>query len=142
MSCIFCEIINGRQDAYRIYEDTYTLAFLDIANDMDGHIIVIPKQHVSHLWELREEYLHALMDAVQAISLHCVEHCGYDGVNILHASGTSAGQSVPHVHFHLLPRKHTDGVDAWPTLPGAKKSLAQMQKELSMIQEEPSDDSL
>lgn len=76
MSCIFCEIINGRQEAYRIYEDAHTVAFLDIAKDMDGHIIVIPKQHAQYLWELEQENLHALMDAIQAISSHCVKNCG------------------------------------------------------------------
>ncbi|MBR6615028.1 MAG: HIT family protein, partial [Lachnospiraceae bacterium] len=54
------------------------------------------------------------MKTVKKISCHLTENCGYDGVNLLNASGTSAGQSVPHFHIHIIPRKNGDNIDAWP----------------------------
>ena len=51
------------------------------------------------------------------------DHCGYDGINLLNASDESAGQSVPHFHIHIIPRKRDDGIDAWPKFEGAKEDI-------------------
>ncbi|MBP1533725.1 MAG: HIT family protein [Ruminococcus sp.] len=63
------------------------------------------------------------MKAVKAVSKHLTEHCGYEGVNLLNASDESAGQSVPHLHIHIIPRKRNDGIDAWPGFEGAKQDI-------------------
>ena len=57
------------------------------------------------------------------MSQHLVSDCGYEGVNLLNASGECAGQSVPHFHIHIIPRKGGDGIDAWPEFAGAKEDL-------------------
>lgn len=112
--CIFCKIIKGDIPSYRIYEDEMTYAFLDIASDCEGHTLVIPKKHCTNVLDCDKEYLEATACAVQKIAKHYVEDCGYDGVNIVNASGEAAQQSVFHLHFHIYPRKKNDGVDLFP----------------------------
>lgn len=72
------------------------------------------------------------MDTVKKVSNHLVDKCGYEGVNLLNASGESAGQSVPHFHIHIIPRKKNDEIDAWSTFAGAKQELETVFKKVSM----------
>ena len=120
--CIFCKIIreNGIK---KVYEDDWTVAFMDIAKDVDGHIIAIPKKHVKNILDCDLDTLDKLLDCVKKVSNHLVDNCGYDGVNLLNASDESAGQSVPHFHIHIIPRKINDGIDAWPVFDGAKQDI-------------------
>lgn len=76
------------------------------------------RKHVKNILDCDTETLHHLMNTVQKVSQHCID-CGYDGVNLLNANDESAGQSVPHFHIHIIPRKHQDGIDAWPHFNGA-----------------------
>lgn len=129
--CIFCKIISNNS-IYKIYEDDWTVAFLDIAKDVDGHILVVPKKHVKNIMDCDRDTLCKVMDTVKRISNHLMEHCGYEGVNLLNASGESAGQSVPHLHIHLIPRKREDGIDAWPRFAGAKYELETVFEQIKM----------
>ena len=131
--CPFCKIARGELPCLKIYEDALTLAFLDIARDADGHILVIPKRHAGNLLDCDTDTLCAIARTVQTVSAHMTDHCGFDGINLLHASGESAGQSVPHLHVHLLPRKKGDGLDAWPALPGAKRDIRDVHNEITML---------
>lgn len=119
MSCVFCKIVNGEIPSLKIYEDKYTMVFMDVADDVDGHMVAIPKKHVKCILDCDAENLHHLMESVKKVANHCVDNCGYDGINLLNASDESAGQSVPHFHIHIIPRKNGDGVDAWPAFNGA-----------------------
>ena len=119
--CVFCKIIAGELPSLKVYEDHATLVIMDIANDVDGHMVAMPKKHVDSFLDCDKATLDRLMETVRGISTHCVEGCGYDGVNLLNASGESAGQSVPHFHIHIIPRKRGDGIDAWPRFDGAKE---------------------
>ena len=112
--CIFCKIIKGEIPSYKIYEDKYVYAFLDIACDSYGQTLVIPKKHCVNLLDCEDKYLEKTICAVKKIANHYVEDCGFEGVNILNASGESAQQSVFHLHFHIIPRKNGDGIDIWP----------------------------
>ena len=134
--CIFCKIAAGEAPCYKIYEDDAVLAFLDVAMDAPGHTLVIPKGHEDGLFTSAPEITGRLMEAVRIISRHYVEDCGYDGVNILNASGAAAQQSVPHLHFHILPRKEGDGLNAWPKLGYQETDLEAMRAKLTMIKEE------
>ena len=107
----------------KIYENDLTLAFMDIAKDVDGHILVVPKKHFRNILDCDEETLCAVMKTVKTVSNHLTDHCGYEGVNLLNASGESAGQSVSHLHIHIIPRKRNDGIDAWPGFEGAKEDI-------------------
>lgn len=112
--CIFCKIIKGEIPSCKIYEDDKVYAFLDIACDAVGHTLVIPKKHCTNVLDCDKQYLDAVIEAVQKISKHYVEDCGFEGVNIINASGESAQQSVFHLHFHIVPRKSNDGLNLWP----------------------------
>jgi len=130
--CIFCKIINGELPCYKIFENDCTLAFLDIGKEVDGHTIVIPKTHMVNILDCGDETLGHVMSAVKRISNHYVDHCGYTGVNLLNASGTDAEQSVPHLHFHIIPRKNDDGIHAWPDLKERENPLDDMYRLLKI----------
>lgn len=130
--CSFCKIAAGEVPSRKVFEDEHTLAFLDIAGDVDGHILVIPKKHVKNILDCDGETLERVMRTVKKVSDHLVENCGYDGVNLLNASGESAGQSVPHFHIHIIPRKTGDGIDTWPKFEGAKREIEEVFREIRM----------
>ena len=132
MGCVFCKIVNSDIPSMKVYEDEHTLVFMDIAKDVDGHMVAIPKKHVKCILDCDAETLGCLMTTVKKIANHCVENCGYDGVNLLNASDESAGQSVPHFHIHIIPRKHGDGIDAWPKFDGAKCEIEELFQKLSI----------
>ena len=130
MDCVFCKIVNGDIPSFRVYEDEHTLVFMDIAKDVDGHMVAIPKKHVKCIFDCDVETLSHLMATVKKVSNHCVDACGYDGVNLLNASDESAGQSVPHFHIHIIPRKRGDNIDAWPTFDGANYDIEEIFQKL------------
>lgn len=130
--CIFCKIAAGEIPCRKIYEDEKTLAFMDVANDVDGHILVIPKAHNKNILDCEPDVLNAVIRSVQKVSLHLTGRCGYDGVNLLNASDESAGQSVLHFHIHLIPRKQGDQIDAWPDFKGAKQDIDALYQRLKM----------
>ena len=130
--CIFCKIASGEIQGMRVYEDAETLALMDLAKDVDGHVLVIPKKHCKNILDCDAETLSAVMNTVKKVSLHLTEKCGYDGVNLLNASDESAGQSMPHFHIHIIPRRKNDGIDAWPTFAGAKEEIADVFERIRM----------
>ena len=132
-NCVFCKIISGEFSTRKIYEDEFTLAFLDISKDVDGHILVVPKKHVKNILDCDNETLARVFDTVKKVSNHLVKNCGYDGVNLLNANDESAGQTVFHLHIHIIPRKNGDGLDCYPKLPGAKFDLDEMLEKLKMM---------
>ena len=121
--CVFCKIISGEIPCMKVYEDEKTLAFMDVAKDVDGHMLVIPRKHCGNILDCDPETLAAVMRTVKAVSMHLTADCGYEGVNLLNASGKCAGQSVPHFHIHIIPRKRNDQIDAWPHFDGAKQDI-------------------
>lgn len=130
--CIFCKIVKGEMSSYKIYEDEFVYAFLDISNDANGHTLVVPKKHFVNILDCESETLKHVMSAVQKISKHYVDDCGASGVNILNASGKEAEQSVFHLHFHILPRFENDGLKVFPELRKNDATLAELQAKLKM----------
>ena len=94
--------------------------------------MVIPKKHVKNILDCDDLTLSQLMCTVKKVANHLKNNCGYDGVNLLNASDESAGQTVPHFHIHIIPRKRDDGVDAWPKFNGAKEELDETLARLKM----------
>ena len=130
--CVFCKIVAGEIPGMKVYEDEHTLVFMDIAGDVDGHMLAVPKKHVKNILDCDLENLTHMMAAVKRVSNHCVENCGYQGMNLLNASDESAGQSVPHFHIHMIPRKNDDEVDAWPKFEGAKCEIEEVWKKIRL----------
>lgn len=131
--CIFCKILKGELPSHKIYEDEYVYAFLDISCDCYGHTLVIPKKHCENVLDCDSVSLVHILPAIQKISRHFVEDCGFSGVNVLNASGKSAEQSVFHLHFHIIPRKDGDGIESWPFHDKHDFDLAEICQKLTMI---------
>ena len=114
MDCIFCKIIKGELPCYKIYEDKNVLAFLDIMPVSDGHILVIPKKHYANIEDIPAEELCNLIKAVKKIGKALKDGLGVAGYNLQLNNNLIAGQTVPHIHFHIIPRKQSDGLKLWP----------------------------
>ena len=108
-SCIFCRLVRGEIPSTRIYEDEHVLAFLDIGPIIKGHTLVIPKAHHDPLTALPADLLARVMQVVQRVAAAQLSGLGADGVNVHQSNGAAAGQVVPHVHFHVIPRFADDG---------------------------------
>ena len=102
--CVFCAISAGEIPSFKVYEDESFLAYLDINPCSTGHTLVIPKKHVRNLSEADDETLFSLIVRVRRIAGHIKDALGADGFNILQNNGEAAGQSVHHLHFHIVPR--------------------------------------
>lgn len=122
--CIFCKIIKGEIPSKKVYEDEKTYVFMDIAKDVDGHMLVIPKEHCVNILDAPKETLHCVMETVQKVSNHLVNDCGYDGINTFNCNNECASQSVFHFHMHIVPRNNGVKVAGWPpAFEGAKEDL-------------------
>ena len=107
--CIFCKIIDGELPSTKLYEDDNVLCFLDINPINPGHALVIPKVHSEFLSEMSPDYAHPMWEAGRKISAalrNADIKC--EGINFLLADGSAAGQEVPHVHLHVIPRFQND----------------------------------
>ena len=114
MTCIFCEVIEGKRPAMNVYEDDDVLAFLDIMPVNKGHTLVVPKKHFINLYDLPEDELAKVMTAVKKIALAVKKGVQADGINIGMNNGLAAGQMIFHAHLHVIPRFKDDGLRHWP----------------------------
>ena len=102
---IFAMILRGEAPAYKIYEDADVLAFLDIFPQSRGHVLVIPKaSQARNILEVEPEVFGKLMSAVQRLTRVIVDELQPDGVQIAQFNGAPAGQTVYHIHVHIIPR--------------------------------------
>jgi histidine triad (HIT) family protein len=107
--CIFCKLVAGELPCTKIFEDDDTLAFLDIGPIIKGHTLVIPKTHHDPITATPPLVLQKLILVVQTVARAQMAGLHADGVNVTQANGRAAGQVVPHLHFHVIPRFATDG---------------------------------
>lgn len=108
---IFAKIISGEIPAHKVYEDEKTLAFLDIKPNVDGHTLVIHKVPFTNIFDAPEKELQELIVTVKKVAKLLKEKLNCVGMNIVANNGEVAGQVVPHMHFHLIPRFTDDGID-------------------------------
>ena len=102
MDCIFCKIINGEIPSNKVYEDDTVFAFRDIEPQAPTHILIIPKQHIKSAAEI-DERNSAVVAHIFEVAAKIAEQEGLDdGFRIVNNCGDSAGQSVKHLHFHLM----------------------------------------
>jgi histidine triad (HIT) family protein len=113
-SCIFCAIVAGEAPAYRLYDDERTLAFLDINPWGAGHTLVVPKTHAQDLFDVADEDLDAVMTTVRHLAPRLRDAVGAAGLALAQLNGADAGQSVFHLHVHLIPRLPGEGLPAGP----------------------------
>ena len=113
-NCIFCKIVSGELPSYKVYENKYTLAFLDINPVGLGHVLVISKKHYPSIEDTPEEELCEIIKTVKKVGKALKQGLGVEGYNVLKNNDPVAGQIIPHNHFHLIPRKEGDGLHLWP----------------------------
>jgi histidine triad (HIT) family protein len=104
MDCIFCDIVNRKEQAEILFENERVLAFLDIRPVNYGHTLVIPKKHFNNFLDLPQDYLQELISVTQMLSSAIKDGLKSDGFNVIINNGAAAGQTVYHFHFHIIPR--------------------------------------
>ncbi len=110
--CIFCDIIDHKIPSSVVYEDDKVLAILDISQVTYGHTLVMPKKHVRNIIEADEETVTDCIKAAKKLAAQIVTNTKANGVNVLTNCGEAAGQSVDHLHFHIIPRyDENDAID-------------------------------
>ncbi len=102
--CIFCKIINKEIPSNIVYEDDQVLAILDLAQTTKGHTLVMPKKHYADITEIPDDELAYLMKVVKSLAQKITTNLGASGFNILVNTKEVAGQSVMHLHVHIIPR--------------------------------------
>ncbi len=130
--CIICKLVSNDLPSWIVYEDEKVICFLPLEVEAFGHTIIAPKPHYADLFSVPIECLNGLFAVIQKVALHYQTALGATGINLLHASGVSAGQSVPHLHFHLIPRFGEDGLDAWPIFPKTQQDKDELLKKLQL----------
>lgn len=109
-SCIFCKIANGEIPSKTVYEDTRFRVILDISPASKGHAIILVKNHAANVFELAEEDAAAIYVVAKKVATAMQKVLKCDGVNILQNNGEVAGQTVFHLHMHVIPRYKDDKV--------------------------------
>jgi len=118
--CIFCKIVQNELPSVKVYEDERVLGFMDINPLNDGHVLVIPKRHAETIFEIDPDELRAVVDVAQKIALAIKKALNPDGLVVIQLNQKAAGQVVPHLHIHLIPRWENDGlpIARWEPMPG------------------------
>lgn len=111
--CIFCKIVKGEISSQKVYEDDKSFAFLDITPVNPGHTLVVPKKHSLNILDAAEADVCALMSAIHKITPKVLKAVGAEAFNLGVNNGSVAGQVVPHLHFHIMPRFADDGHRLW-----------------------------
>ena len=107
-NCVFCAIAAGEIPSFKVYEDDLVLAYLDINPFAEGHTLVILKEHSTGILDTSPETLREIIVRVQKVAARLKDTLPCDGFNILQNNGPAAGQTVPHLHFHIVPRLGSD----------------------------------
>ena len=103
---VFAKILRGDLPSVKVFEDDQTLAFMDVMPSTDGHVLVIAKEPAETLQDLSVDGASALIRTVQKVSAAVKKGLGVPGFMLMQLNGEAAGQSVPHIHFHIFPRVH------------------------------------
>ena len=103
--CIFCKIVAGEIPSNKIYEDETVIAFRDIHPQAPVHFLVVPKEHIKSAAEINSTNSGVIAHCFEVISKLAVQEKLDDGFRVINNCGENAGQTVPHIHFHVLAGK-------------------------------------
>ena len=132
--CIFCKIAAGQLPSSKVYEDADTIAFMDIGPVVKGHILVIPKLHYDPITSTPDSVLQKLIVVAKKIAVAQMDGLKADGINISQANGSVAGQIIPHIHFHVIPRFANDR-HSWNWIPKKYESPDEMHQLAGKVQQ-------
>ena len=130
--CIFCAIAAGEIPSFKVYEDDLVLAYLDINPFSKGHTLVIPKTHSKGLLDTDDRILAEIIVRVKKVAAHVAAKLGCDGFNIVQNNGAAAGQTVNHVHFHIVPRWAGDKASTFENHPGDMEALKALAEKIRL----------
>ncbi len=108
--CVFCKIVAGEIPSHNVLTTEAARAFLDVGPLADGHLLLIPTEHYERLEEMPTEVAAEVCGLLPRLGRALLQVTGSPGYNVLQNNGAVAGQVVPHVHFHLIPRVEGDGL--------------------------------
>lgn len=131
MDCLFCKIVVGAIPNYTVYQDDNVLAFLDIHPCAKGHTVVIPKKHYESLQDISESQMQKIQAGLHLAVRRIDMALQPDGMNIGINERSAAGQAVPHVHWHIIPRWEGDGGGSMHSIiraPQAEGTVAEVAK--------------
>ncbi|MBT3985860.1 MAG: HIT family protein [Candidatus Pacebacteria bacterium] len=135
--CLFCKIIKGKHDCTKIWEDDHTFVFLSVSPAVPegGHTLVIPKKHYELISDMPAVEYNSLMRTVRKFSKAVMKFS--EGMNIVQNNKKIAGQTVPHVHFHLIPRFSDDKVEFnyWHQPKLSKKKMERVAEQIKELME-------
>ena len=124
--CVFCRIMAKQIPATVVHEDEHTLAFMDIGQVNPGHVLVALKKHAENIFALDEAQAAAVFRAAAKVARAIRGAFEPQGLSVYQANGTAAGQTVFHLHIHLVPRYEGDGMAlAWPVKNPPREKLAE-----------------
>ena len=130
-ACIFCKIVAGQIPCFKLHEDETTIAFMDINPVNPGHALAVAKGHWPTVDVIPADVLGNVARTAQRIARAVFKELKPNGVNLLQANGEGAGQSVPHLHIHIMPRRANDGVVLnWEPRAGDMKEIESVYKRL------------
>ena len=123
--CIFCKIAAGEIPSATVYEDDDFRAILDLGPAAKGHTLVIPKSHSDNLLSVEPDTAAKALKVISKTANAIKEALGCDGINVVQNNGEAAGQTVMHLHFHIIPRYRNDSVNiGWQPMKPSNEELA------------------
>ena len=126
-NCLFCDIANGIHECTKVHETPNSLAFFGRYPANKYHTIVITKKHYADLFDVPLDELQEMMASIKYIIGIYREKLGITDIQLINSSGIDAQQSVPHIHFHIVPRFSKDGQDIkWQTKPELHEHFEQL----------------
>ena len=133
--CIFCKLANGDIPTNSIYEDNDFKVILDADPATKGHALILPKNHFANLIEADDDVLVKALPLAKKIAKNMMDKLGCAGVNIVQNNGEAAGQTVHHLHIHVIPRYEDDPdktICGWSHQKFTDEEIAEVVKKLSM----------
>ncbi|MBR2409604.1 MAG: HIT family protein [Lachnospiraceae bacterium] len=115
-NCIFCKILRNEIPSSTVYEDDKFRAIMDIGPVAKGHVILLAKEHTANLLEADDSLLSAALPTVKKVAKAVKKTMKCDGINVLQNNGEVAGQTIFHLHIHVIPRNKEDGVKLPPPM--------------------------
>lgn len=122
----FARILRGELPSIRVYEDEATIAIMDIMPQADGHVLVIPKEPAVEIFELSAEAAAACIRTTQRVATAVKAALDVPGIMIAQFNGSAAGQTVPHVHFHIIPRREGEPLRMHGRVPADAERLREI----------------
>ncbi len=137
-ACVFCRIVARQIPASIVHEDAQTIAFMDLGQVNPGHVLVALKAHAENVYALDDEQAAAVFRSVARLARAIRDVFAPPGLSVYQANGPSAGQTVFHLHVHLVPRYDDDGMSlTWPVKNPPRAVLEEAAARLRGVLERP-----